>query len=282
MLLEATTNVTQQFGGLLHRDLQSSVSREPDPLIESAKQGDANALNQLFAPCLPQLQRTAARLLGNPHDCEDALQDGLLSALRYLDKFEGRAKFSTWMQTIVMNAAKSILRKRRRQPITLSLDEPHPEHQDLCLSDMIADPRDGLEEEYAQFERSRILATILDVLPPASRSVIWLCDVEGLCMKDAAEWLGVSVSAVKTRHLRANRLVLKVARECSAGVQLGSACQSAARHFAVPPAPEATKHVCRRSRSRSKRHVVRSSFERNESLTAGSKRQESKVAAMVS
>jgi len=42
--------------------------------------------------------------------------------------------------------------------------------------------------------------------------VIWLCDVEGLCMQEAAERLGSSVSAVKTSHCRANQLVLKAAK----------------------------------------------------------------------
>jgi hypothetical protein len=78
---------------------------------------------------------------------------------------------------------------------------------------MLSDPRAGLEEEYGQLERSRILDAILQELPPSLRSVVWLCDVEGLCMKEAAECLGLSVPAVKTRHLRAKRLILKVAKE---------------------------------------------------------------------
>lgn len=192
---------------------QSNVSHRLDSLVELAIKGDAAALNQLFAPCLPQLRRTAACLLNNPYDCEDALQNGLLSALRHFSKFEGRAKFSTWMQAIVINAAKSILRKQRRQPITFSLDEPHPEHEYLHLSDTLPDPRAGLEEEYRQLERSRILDRILQEIPPSFRSVVWLCDVQGLPMKEAAECLGLSVPAIKTRHLRAKRLILKLAKE---------------------------------------------------------------------
>jgi RNA polymerase sigma-70 factor (ECF subfamily) len=214
------------MGVPLHCDGQSSVSHQSDSVFELAIKGDATALNQLFAPCLPQLRRAAACLLDNPYDREDALQNGLLSALRHLSKFEGRAKFSTWMQAIVMNAAKSILRKQRRQPITFSLDGAHPEDECLCLSDMLSDPRAGLEEEYGQLERSRILDAILQELPPSLRSVVWLCDVEGLCMKEAAECLGLSVPAVKTRHLQAKRLILKVAKEvCPPAPNLGNAYQ---------------------------------------------------------
>ena len=156
------------MGVALHCDGQSSVS----DVFELAVKGDATALNQLFAPCLPQLRRAAACLLDNPYDREDALQNGLLSALRHLSKFEGRAKFSTWMQAIVMNAAKSILRKRRRQPITFSLDGAHPEDECLCLSDMLSDPRAGLEEQYGQLERSRILDAILQELAPIRRLAV--------------------------------------------------------------------------------------------------------------
>jgi RNA polymerase sigma factor (sigma-70 family) len=146
----------------------SSVSLESASLFRLAIRGDATALNELFAPCLPQLRRTATSILGHVHyDGEDALQDGLLSALRHLRKFEGCAKFSTWMQTIVINAAKTRLRKRSRDPITFSLDEPHPEYEHLCLSEMLSGPLVGLEEQYGQLERSRILDTGLQVLPPA-------------------------------------------------------------------------------------------------------------------
>ncbi len=192
---------------------RSGVLHEPEGVFDLAVRGDTTTLNELFAPCMARLQRAAGRLLSNPQDSEDALQDGLLSAVRHLDKFQGRAQFSTWMHTIVVNAAKSILRKQRRRPLIFSLDEPQPEHEELRLSNMLVDPKIGVDEHYGEIERSHVLARVLRKLPPTHRSIISLCDVEGLSMQEAARWLGLTVSAAKTRHFRANRFILNVAKE---------------------------------------------------------------------
>ncbi len=178
--------------------------------------GDPAALDRLFAPCIPRLQKTAARFLRNAQDAEDALQDGLLAAFRHLDQFQGRARFTTWMHTIVANAAKAKLRKQRSWPFIFSLDEPGPEHGEIRLADMLADPQTNLDDEYAQVEEFRLLATILDELPSALRVVVLLCDIEGLKLKEAAAQLGITISAVKTRHSRANRLLVKMARKAGA------------------------------------------------------------------
>ena len=234
-MLMASWDIVRLLGAYVHYNGQSDLSDKGNSLLKLAASGDADALNQLFAPCLPQLQRTAARLLDNSYDCEDAVQDSLLSALRHLDKFEGRAQFSTWMHAIVVNAAKSILRKQKRHPLTFSLEDPLPEQENLCLADTLPHPQPGQETQYEQTERSRILATLLKDLPPTSRCVIWLCDIQGLCMKEAAQWLGLTISAIKTRHLRANRLVLKAAKEMRRRpASLGNA--SGAGSTAVPVA----------------------------------------------
>lgn len=192
-------------------DSGSGVLHESDHVLDLAVRGDAAALDRLFGPCMPQLQKTAARLLGNTEDAEDALQDGLLSAFRHLDQFQGRARFTTWMHTIVANAAKSKLRRQRSQPFILSLDEPEPEHEQIRLADTLADPQTNLDDGYAQREEFRILATILDELPSVLRVVVLLCDIQGFRLKEAAAQLGVTISAVKSRHFRASRLLLKMA-----------------------------------------------------------------------
>jgi len=181
-----------------------------------AVEGDAAALDQLFASCMPQLLRTARKMLCNPEDSEDALQDGLLSAFRHLNSFEGRAQFSTWMHAIVTNAARSILRKRRSQPLVCSLDEPLPEQDDLRFSDMLSDPRAGLEENYARAEGSRLLAETLDKLPPQHGAIIYLYDLKGLSLQETAEQLGMSISATKSLHRRANQSLLKTIKKVTA------------------------------------------------------------------
>jgi RNA polymerase sigma-70 factor, ECF subfamily len=182
-------------------------------VLESATKGDTEALDRLFGPCIPRLQKTAARLLRNPQDAEDALQDGLLSAFRHLHQFEGRAQFMTWMHTIVTNAARSKLRSQRTRPCTFSLDEPVSEQKYTSIADGLVDPRPCQDDEYAHAEYSRILVAILEELPEKLRAIILLCNIEGLPLKDAAVRLGLTVSLVKSRHFRANRLLLKMAKQ---------------------------------------------------------------------
>lgn len=64
-----------------------------DQLIERGLTGDARALDALFARNTRALYQTALRVLGNPEDAEEALQEGLLSAYRNLPRFEEIAIF---------------------------------------------------------------------------------------------------------------------------------------------------------------------------------------------
>jgi RNA polymerase sigma-70 factor (ECF subfamily) len=174
---------------------------------------DAAAIDRLFRPCIPRLRKAAARLLRNPYDAEDALQDGLLSAFRHLDQFQGRAQFMTWMHSIVTNAARSKLRRDQSRPLLYSLDEPSSTRDNTSLADTIADPRSNLDDQYTHIERRQILTAALRDLPAKWRAILVLCDIEGYRLKEAAAKLGLSESAVKTGHFRANRLLQKRAKE---------------------------------------------------------------------
>ena len=56
------------------------------------------------------------KVLRNPDDAEDAVQDAFLKAWRYLGRFEGRSSFSTWIHRIVMNASLDLLRRQGCRP----------------------------------------------------------------------------------------------------------------------------------------------------------------------
>ena len=79
-------------------------------------------LNELFVDSMPRLFRAADCILHNYHDSEDALQDGLLSALRHIEQFKGNSQFSTWLFSIIRNSALAKLRRQRAHPF-ISTDE---------------------------------------------------------------------------------------------------------------------------------------------------------------
>ena len=60
---------------------------------------DRDRLTDVFQSPRQRLFCIALRLLGNVEDAEDAVQEGLLSAIRNLHRFEGRAQLSTWLAT---------------------------------------------------------------------------------------------------------------------------------------------------------------------------------------
>ncbi len=179
---------------------------DEEVLVQSGLRGDAEALEMLFARYARPLYQTALRLLGNAEDAEDALQEGLLSAVRNLKRFEGRSKFSTWLTRIVINASLMQLRRQRSRP-TISLEQEDPEQRDLTLGSRIPDRRPGPEEGYARKERFEILQDSLKSLPPALQSAVWLRDIEGLSTAEAARALGLSEGTVKSQlHRARNKL----------------------------------------------------------------------------
>ncbi len=189
-------------------EVGSELDLENEEVMSLIMGGDRNAVDLLFASHISQLRRTAAQMFAYSDDSEDALQDGLLLAYRNLNQFQGRAKFSTWLHRIVINAALAKIRRQRAKPTT-SIDQEASSEDAFRIADILVDPRPNPEEEYITEERSHILARMLEDLPTTSRTVIQILDIEGLPGREAAKSLGISLTALKSRHLRARRSILR-------------------------------------------------------------------------
>jgi len=179
-----------------------------DELRDLAASYDGVSLNELFGNYAPRLFRVADCVLHNYNDSEDALQDGLLSALRHIDQFKGNSQFSTWLFSIIRNSALAKLRKQRARVIVSIDDQTSEDDADLGAPEVPTDPRPDPERACAQAELSYQFARTLDCLPANYRAIIRLCDFEGFTGKEAAERLGLSVSALKAQHHRA-RLAIR-------------------------------------------------------------------------
>jgi len=140
-------------------------------------------------------------ILGNSDDTEDALQDGLLSAFRHLSGFKGRSQFSTWLTRIVVNAA--LMQIRRRRPEAMTSIDQKLDRDDEPLANRIPDHAPNPEEVYARQERFRILEETLQTLPAAYRLALWLCHVQGMSAREAAEALGLPIGTLKSQVHRA-------------------------------------------------------------------------------
>ena len=177
------------------------ILRDEQGLIRLGLKGNQAALEALFARHSGALYQSALKLLGNPEDAEDALQEGMLSAFKNLRRFEGRSKFSSWLTRIVINAALMRLRSQRAHQ-TVSADQPLGEAE-LTLAEQLADPAPDPERLYARQELRRLLDRNLTELSPEMRTAVLLRDIEGLSTQEAAEALGVPENTLKSRLHRA-------------------------------------------------------------------------------
>jgi RNA polymerase sigma-70 factor, ECF subfamily len=224
------------------------------------------ALNELFAACIPRLRRTAHRLTQNREDSEDVLQEALLLGFRKIHQFEHRAKFSTWMHSILRNSARTMWRRRREEPFRSSLVLAESE-DGRWPSDEIAVNHDDPEKEYHLRERNDTIYEALEGLPPMYREVVLLLKIEELKLTEVAKKLGVPVGTVKARMHRARRMIKK-------HVNGTKSSNERSLHAAAPPADRkvAPESQCsgssvgrtrtRRNRSRRSREITTLSYRR--------------------
>lgn len=177
-----------------------------DDLVARLQAGDQAAYAQLVEENAGKVYRLALRMMGNEADAEDVLQETFLNAFRSIDRFEARSSLSTWLYRIASNAA--LMRLRRKEPEQVSVDEPlERDDGDLIprqFFDFCCLPEDNLLRDEARAEMLRAV----EQLPPTLRGVFILRDIEGLSTEETAEALDLSLSAVKSRLMRA-RLKLR-------------------------------------------------------------------------
>ncbi len=175
-------------------------------LVARAKAGDASAFSELVQHYDRRVFRMAKQITQNDDDAEDVLQEAFLKAYTHLDDFQGNSKFYTWIVRIAVNEALMKLRKRRSDR-TVPLDEPINTGEDEVARE-IAVWDENPEETYSREEIAELLDQAIQSLKPAYRTVFVLRDIEELSIEETAEALNLSISAVKSRLLRA-RLQLR-------------------------------------------------------------------------
>lgn len=178
---------------------EESLNYQPISL-PALKTGDRAEFARLVEATSNHIFRLALKILRDPQDAEDVLQETYIKALRALPEFEGRSSLSTWLYRIAVNEALMLLRKRK---ITLVPVEEDPDEDEavgsLVLTDWDALPEDKLLSAEARQE----LDTAVMNLPDNLRVVFTLRDMEGMSIRETAELLSLSETAVKTRLLRA-------------------------------------------------------------------------------
>ena len=166
-------------------------------------------VQEIILTSRPRFVRLAYAILRNTEDAEDAVQDAMLLAYRYLRSFEGRSAFTTWFTRIVLNAALMIRRKRKRFPA--EFPEPNSVEETSWI-ERISDSQLDPEMAYAQEEAIRWVDVLLGrQMSSGLRQAFTMTYCEELSSKDAGALLGVSTGTFKSRLFRARRHLVEEA-----------------------------------------------------------------------
>lgn len=176
------------------------MADDDQELLDRARAGQPEALEQLLARHQAQVYRFGMKMCRDPEDAKDVLQDTLLSVARNVRDFRAGSSLSTWLYTIARSFCVKKHRKSKFVPQSgaVALD---------AAAEHVADPRATADEMVASKQIEQTLEAAIGSLEPMYREVLLLRDVEGLTAPEVARVTGASVQAVKSRLHRARLAV---------------------------------------------------------------------------
>lgn len=196
-----------------------SEARDEPALLAAAQAGDEVAFERLTAGYRKELTAYCYRMLGSPHDAEDALQESLLGAWRGLAAFEGRSSLRTWLYRIATNVC---LRLGARRPRRIQSPDYGPSWRDTAelgepvisrawLEPWPDEPPASEPDPAASYLRRESVelafVAALQHLPANQRAVLILRDVLEYSAAKTAEMLDTSAVSVNSALVRARKTV---------------------------------------------------------------------------
>ncbi|MBI3697718.1 MAG: sigma-70 family RNA polymerase sigma factor [Acidobacteria bacterium] len=185
-------------------------------LVARARSGDPDAFSELVRAHSPRLMRMALRVVKEPADAEEVVQDALWKAFRSLHGYRQDCALSTWLTRITINRGIMRLRQRKNEPIGL---------EDIYLqtrrkySDLLPAAEKTPEEICIAAETEGILRQSLNRIHPTHRAALCLRELDELSYEEIAQQLCLPLSTVRIRIHRGRRqlrmiLARRLARRC--------------------------------------------------------------------
>ncbi len=172
---------------------------------------NARDMAQAVAESRPVLVRQARRMLRDGSGAEDAAQDAMVAALRHVDDFRGDAQLGTWLYRVGANAVLMGMRRERRaaERTTRAAANLPADSSWLHGTCAFSHPQGQLEG----VELAKLLRWAVEQLPEHYRCVVMLCDLDERPLEEVAESLGLTIGGVRTRRLRAHRMLRTTLQE---------------------------------------------------------------------
>ena len=169
-------------------------------LIEACKRGDQKAQFEIYRLYNAAMFNTTLRIVRDPDDAEDVMQEAFLKAFAKLKSYRGEVSFGAWLKRIVVNKALDFLRLKKEQ---ISLDELGE------LEEPVDEGPGTIEVAYeADFIRKAILA-----LPEGYRIVLSLILLEGYDHEEVSGILNISNATSRTQFHRAKKKLIELMKE---------------------------------------------------------------------
>jgi RNA polymerase sigma-70 factor (ECF subfamily) len=184
---------------------QVSNRIEPE-IIAAILAGEIQLYHELIRPYERSVYLMALSYMKNEADAEDVAQEAIVSAFRKLSSFRAESKFSTWLISITINKARTLL--RRQALVRMESLDQLPEEKGFSpalLRDWGEIPSEAVERD----EVRKLIQQAVAQLPDIYRQVFLLRDVEELTTSETAEALNISIPSVKVRLHRARMMLQK-------------------------------------------------------------------------
>lgn len=181
--------------------------KEPlqEPSLQLLRSGDRTEIARLVDGHSLNIYRLALKMLANPQDAEDVLQNTFLKAIQALPTFEGRSSLATWLYRIAVNEALMIIRKQKPE---IELDLQSEDTDETPALTQFTDWCCLPEWELVSAEAKNHFDKAIQQLSEKLRVVFILRDIERLSIHETSTALDLTETTVKTRLLRA-RLKLR-------------------------------------------------------------------------
>jgi RNA polymerase sigma-70 factor (ECF subfamily) len=182
-------------------------TREDDSvLLDGLRRGDENAYEGLIQRFEQPIFNIITRLLDDPDDAADVVQEVFLKVFRNVVTFRGESSLKTWIYRIAVNEARNHRRwfsRHRRREVNLEVEETDDKGgQQRNYQDFLPDPGRSPFEVTLDHETSTLIEDALAEVNPKFRAALVLREIEGLSYEEIGEILEISLGTVKSRILR--------------------------------------------------------------------------------
>lgn len=150
------------------------------------------------------LYNYALRMTGNADDARDLLQETFLKAFRFWDKYEKGTNVRAWLFRIMKNTYINVYRKAVKEPDTVDYNDIQNFYN--IIRENSSDANDLQEKLFGHLLDDDVTKA-LESLPEEFRTVVILCDIEGLTYEEIAEFVECPVGTVRSRLHRGRKLL---------------------------------------------------------------------------